>query len=331
MPQNEPEVLSQAFTLGYTYTRSTGPVVGQFLTGLRDRKLIGNKASDGKVYVPPMEYDPKTAEAITDFVDVAETGVVKTWSWVNEPNEKHLLRKPFAFAMIQLDGTDVPMLHMVDAGSQDAMSTGMKVQVRWADETQGLITDIACFEPVTEDSKVAEKPAASDLEPITGVESPVYLEYNFTAGKATATFLSNIKKGKLTGGKCSECSAVYVPPRGSCPACGVANDENVELSNKATVQSFTIISIPIPGNPIKPPFVVANLMVDGAHQSFLHIVSGCENSDVRIGMRVEAVWKPEEEWTHAMESIAYFQPIDEPDIPREEIGRLTPKGEKNDA
>ena len=159
-------------------------------------------------------------------------------------------------------------------------------------------------------------------------EAPIYLEYNFTAGKATAAFLSNIKKGKLTGGKCPECSAVYVPPRGSCPACGVANDENVALTNKATVQSFTIISIPIPGNPIKPPFVVANLMVDGTHQSFLHIVSGCENSEVRIGMRVEAIWKPEEEWTHAMESISYFSPIDEPDVPREEIGKLN--REEND-
>ncbi|MFT5575106.1 MAG: hypothetical protein ACI89D_000620, partial [Bermanella sp.] len=34
------EVLSKAFTLGYTYTRSTGPVVGRFLTALRDRKIV---------------------------------------------------------------------------------------------------------------------------------------------------------------------------------------------------------------------------------------------------------------------------------------------------
>ena len=43
------EILSQAFTLGYTYTRSTGPIVGQFLTSLRARKMVGIKASDGKV------------------------------------------------------------------------------------------------------------------------------------------------------------------------------------------------------------------------------------------------------------------------------------------
>ena len=60
----------------------------------------------------------------------------------------------------------------------------------------------------------------------------------------------------------------------------------------------------------------------GANISFLHLLSECKNEDVRIGMRVEAVWKPEEEWTHAMENIQYFKPIDEPDVPVEEIGKL---------
>ena len=57
------EILSQAFTLGYTYTRSTGPIVGQFLTSLRARKMVGIKASDGKVLMPPVEFDPVSADA----------------------------------------------------------------------------------------------------------------------------------------------------------------------------------------------------------------------------------------------------------------------------
>ena len=39
------------------------------------------------------------------------------------------------------------MLHAVDAGSPDAMSTGLRVRIRWADERTGAIGDIACFEP----------------------------------------------------------------------------------------------------------------------------------------------------------------------------------------
>ena len=67
---SQPEVLSQAFELGYTYTRSTGPVVGRFLTELRNRKIVGIKASDGRIIVPPMEYDPDTAEELSEFVGV---------------------------------------------------------------------------------------------------------------------------------------------------------------------------------------------------------------------------------------------------------------------
>lgn len=143
----EAEVLSQAFTLGYTYTRSTGPVVGRFLTALRDRKIVGIKGSDGKVIVPPMEWDPVTAEALSEFVDLPETGVVKSWAWVKHPRGKHPLNKPFAWAQVQFDGADIPMIHCVDAGDESAMKTGMRVKVRWADETKGSITDIACFEP----------------------------------------------------------------------------------------------------------------------------------------------------------------------------------------
>lgn len=145
---SEPELFSQDFELGFTYTRSTGPIVGEFLTQLRDRKIVGTRGSDGGVIVPPMEFDPVSAEALTEFVEVGQAGEVKTWSWVKNPNERQPLNKPFAWAMILLDGASTPMLHAVDAGSEDAMSSGMRVQVRWVEETRGSITDIAAFEPV---------------------------------------------------------------------------------------------------------------------------------------------------------------------------------------
>ena len=108
------------------------------------------KGSDGRVLVPPLEFDPLTFDALSEFVEVGQTGAVRTWCWVNQPLKKHLMRRPFAWALVQLDGSDTPMLHMVDAGEESAMSTGMRVKVRWAEETQGSITDIECFKPVKE-------------------------------------------------------------------------------------------------------------------------------------------------------------------------------------
>lgn len=146
----QPEVLSQPFELGFTYTRSTGPVVGRFLTELKQRRLVGIRGSDGRVLVPPVEYDPVTAQALEEFVPVQDQGTVTTWCWVSEPRAKHPFQHPFAWALIQPDGADTPLLHCVDAGSIDAMRTGMRVRVRWAAEPRGHITDISCFEPVEE-------------------------------------------------------------------------------------------------------------------------------------------------------------------------------------
>lgn len=162
--------------------------------------------------------------------------------------------------------------------------------------------------------------------PITGIETPVYLKYNFTAGRAPTRFLTRIRRGVLTGQRCPGCGAVYVPPRGSCAACGVPTEEEVTLPDKATVQSFTIVSLPIPNNPIEPPFVIANLVVDGANMAFIHLLSECVNEEVRIGQRVQAVWKPEAEWDYAMDNIRYFRPIEEPDVPVERIGSLSIAG-----
>ena len=145
---SQPEILNQAFELGFTYTRSTGPVVGRFLTGLKNRSIFGIKASDGRVVVPPMEYDPDTAEELREFVEVGQQGEIVSFAWVKEPREAHPMQVPFAWAMIKLDGADVPMVHCVAAKRESDISTGARVRAVWADETVGFITDIRCFETV---------------------------------------------------------------------------------------------------------------------------------------------------------------------------------------
>jgi uncharacterized protein len=143
------EVLEAPNILEYPYTRTTGPVIGRFMTGLRDGRIEGIRASDGRVIVPPTEYDPTTGEDLAPdaMVEVGQAGVVTTWAWVVEPREKHPLDRPFAFALIRLDGADTAMLHVVDAVDEAAMSTGMRVRVQWREEREGHIRDIARFVP----------------------------------------------------------------------------------------------------------------------------------------------------------------------------------------
>ena len=135
-------------TVELPYVRTLGPVVGRFLTGLRDREIWGVKTRSGRVLCPPFEYDALTGQATLDeWVQLEGTGTVSTWAWVSEPLRNHLLERPFAWALIRLDGADVDLLHAVDAGAKERMSSGMRVNVRWREERIGHIKDIECFEP----------------------------------------------------------------------------------------------------------------------------------------------------------------------------------------
>ena len=109
---------------------------------------MGIRGADGKVLVPPLEYDPTTGAALDDdFVEVGPVATVESWTWVSVPGHKHPLQHPFAFALVRPDGADTSLVHAVDAGSEDAMSTGMRVTPRWRGEPTGMITDIEAWEP----------------------------------------------------------------------------------------------------------------------------------------------------------------------------------------
>jgi uncharacterized protein len=138
----------ETFKLELPYKRTLGPVIGAFFTGLRDGKIVGSRTSRGRVLCPPLEYDPETGDAVGDIVELADTGTVQSWAWVSQPMRKHPLSRPFAFALVKIDGADTALLHAVDAGSPKAMSAGMRVKARFAAERKGHIRDLECFVPV---------------------------------------------------------------------------------------------------------------------------------------------------------------------------------------
>jgi len=144
----ESEVLHAQHRLEYPYSRSTGPIIGAFLTALRDGRFVGATGSGGKVIVPPTEYDPTTGDDVGQLVDVGPGGVIDTWAWVSHPLRKHPLQTPFAWALITLDGADTGMLHVVRAPGPDALARGARVTAtfRPAAERIGSMADIEAFD-----------------------------------------------------------------------------------------------------------------------------------------------------------------------------------------
>jgi uncharacterized OB-fold protein len=304
--------LSAPLTLSFDYTRSVGTTLGKFFTALRARRVLGVRGSDGRVHVPPAEYDPVTYEPLGEMVPVASVGTVVSWTWQPDPLGGEPLDRPFAWALIKLDGADTPLLHAIDVGSPDAIESGARVHVHWADEPAGAITDIAYFELGEEVEDVPDgEPSGQD--PVTMIVTPVSLTIQHTASHEESAYLRAIAEGRLIGARTGAKGKVYFPPHGADPATGLPTTEFVELPDKGTVTTFAIINIPFQGQRIKPPYVAAYVLLDGADIPFLHLVADIDAHDVRMGMRVEAVWRPREEWDFGIDNIEYFRPTGEPD------------------
>ena len=146
--QDQP--LRAEHVLQFPYRRATGPILGRFFTEIRDhRRFLGVRTTSGEVLCPPVDVDPDSLEdlSVHDLAEVGPGGCVTSWTWLQEPRPGNPLERPFAWALIRLDGADSALLHAVDAGSESAMRTGMRVVPRFREGRTGDIRDIACFVP----------------------------------------------------------------------------------------------------------------------------------------------------------------------------------------
>ncbi|MFI8100857.1 OB-fold domain-containing protein [Streptomyces sp. NPDC086023] len=317
------EILSAPLVVEFPFTRSLGPVQSAFLTGLRERTVLGVKASDGTVLVPPVEYDPATAAELCELVEVGTTGTVTTWAWNPAPRPNQPLTTPFAWVLVRLDGADTALLHALDAPGPDAVATGMRVRVRWAAERTGAITDIACFEPyegVAADAETGAEPGTAagttaaatphsgDFDdPVTGIVAEARLDYTYSPGRAQTAYLAALSERRTVGERCPSCTKVYVPPRGACPTCGVATTDRVEVGPRGTVTTFCIVNIKAKNLDIEVPYVYAHIALDGAGLALHGRIGGIPYDQVRMGLRVEPVW------TDGGRYPDHYRPTGEPD------------------
>uniref|UniRef100_A0AAU2JHC0 OB-fold domain-containing protein n=1 Tax=Streptomyces sp. NBC_00049 TaxID=2903617 RepID=A0AAU2JHC0_9ACTN len=303
-----PEILRAPLVVEFPFTRSLGPVQSAFLTGLREGVVLGVKTTDGKVMVPPVEYDPVTAEEIRELVEVAPTGTVTTWAWNGEPRPQQPLDTPFAWVLVKLDGADTALLHALDAPGPEAVRTGMRVRVRWSADRTGAITDIACFEPHAGpvDGRTAPHDGAFE-DAVTGIVAEARLDYTYSPGRAQTAYINGLARQKTVGERCPSCHKVYVPPRGACPTCGVATTDQVEVGPAGTVTTYCIVNIKARNLDIEVPYVYAHIALDGAGLALHGRIGGIPYDQVRMGLRVEPVW------TEGGRYPDHYRPTGEPD------------------
>lgn len=163
--------------------------------------------------------------------------------------------------------------------------------------------------------KEATKPrgkriSKEELEKLPHVIAKPQAKYAWAAGMAISRFLEELKNGRIIGRVCKRCKRVLVPPRMFCERCFRPTDDWHYLPATGVIEAFSISYIDTNAQRIKEPILVGVVALDGAppHCGFMHYFGEVSPREIRIGMPVEAVWKPERERTASILDIKYFRP-----------------------
>ena len=136
----------------------------------------------------------------------------------------------------------------------------------------------------------------------------IYIPNRYSAGAVGSRFLIEIRdKKRITGTRCPTCNRVYVPARSICKDCFGQLDEWVEVSDKGTVLTYTVCNQPNPVQPVETPLVYGIIQLDRADTGFVHMLGEVDPEQLRIGMRVQAVFKEQRE--ASILDIKYFKPL----------------------
>jgi uncharacterized OB-fold protein len=140
------------------------------------------------------------------------------------------------------------------------------------------------------------------------------LPYKYSIGKLAVKFFEELKENKkILGSKCPKCEKVHFPPRAVCADCFIKMEieDMVELAPKGTLEGFTVVNYPFTDpstGGIRPfPYGYALFKLDGADTYTMHFINETDVSKMKVGQRVEAVFKQEREGN--MGDIPYFQII----------------------
>jgi uncharacterized OB-fold protein len=138
-------------------------------------------------------------------------------------------------------------------------------------------------------------------------------DYAWDTGIAIGTYLAALKEGYLLGSHCRTCRKTVVPPRTVCEWCFHPMDSYVRLEDTGTVNTFSLCYVAWDVQRIQEPEIPAVIEIDGASplHGIMHKLGEVQPEQVRIGMRVQAVWKPAEEREGAITDILYFKPLKE--------------------
>jgi uncharacterized OB-fold protein len=293
---------SLASQLRMPYTLTPGQAAGIFIAELAQRRLIGSRHGD-LILVPAQDFSGIDGEPASGFVEVAPVGAVTAFTTTANGTFAHIL----------IDGSSTPFVHRIIGIDAKDLTVGTRVEVIWADSAGGTMMDLAGFGPAGTAESFAPRQAPEDLAaPLEQIDYSLTLDYKHSYGPYYGTLFDGVKSDRRVRGiKCSECRRVLLPPRAVCDVCYAPTSEWVDVPAVGTIQASSIVHIEFVGQRLKPPYVYAEIILDGTSTRLIHMVGQVDPEEAKTlaapGARVQAVWS--ERRTGSLADIEYFELI----------------------
>ena len=291
-------------TLRMPYTLTPGRATGHFLAELQDSRILGSQCDTcASVRVPAQDSCPECGNVTEVLVQVPATGTLQAWTETAQG----------VIALVLLDGTHVPFLHRLV--SSEGAELGVRVSAVWADDRQSTVLDLKGF-VVSPDVLEGEVTPVDELaEPLLQLDYTMQLDFEHSYGHFYGTLFDGIKNDRqIRGVRCPSCRSVLVPPREYCEACYVKTSDWIDVPDRGIVQACSVVHIEFKGQRVPPPYVYAEIVLEGTATRLIHTVGGLSAEDareggVRPGSRVQAVWS--DRTTGSLSDIEYFRVLED--------------------
>jgi uncharacterized OB-fold protein len=293
--------------LSMPYTLTAGAATGVFLAELAQQRIVGTRCSACEtIRVPAQDFCGDCGGDAHDLVIVPASGDLLAWTVTDQGT----------VALVLLDGTDIPFLHQVVEGDQSTLSVGARVAAVWAAEPQGSVMDLLGFALAPNEPVHTVEDAGVTATPIEQLDYQMVLDYQHAYGHFYGSLFDGIKNDRrIRGVRCPSCRNVLVPPRAFCEACFVRTGEWVDVPDTGVLKACSVVHIEFIGQRVPPPYVYAEIILDGTSTRLIHTVGGLSAEDLRLGsvrpgLRVQAVWSDRR--TGSLSDIDFFKVLDGP-------------------
>lgn len=292
-------------TLSMPYTLTPGRAAGTFLAEIGKRRIVGSKfKSSSMVVVPAQDFCPNSGDDQFDLVEAPHTGVLTAFTETAAG----------LIGLIRLDGSDVDFPHKIVGASYDELRLGLRVEVVWAGGAEHGILCMDGFRPAPNAPlgviRLLDKPE----KPLEVVPYQLDLHYEHAYGPYYGRLFDELKTNRrIMGTRTPDGEGAFLPPREMCDVTHKPSGTWVHVKDTGTVRAMSIINMNFIGQKQPPPYIYAEIILDGASTRLIHNIAGVDMSRakelVKPGTRVRAVWRKER--VGSLADITHFEVIDD--------------------